>query len=1074
MTVPLDYSAIDPKRQQTVPLGITIACGPDESFLNSDYLRVASIEGQEQVSTPYQFNVELKANNVDAANVDGLNSGAQFNDLPSAAVTGQPNAKLPTVQGIASALLGRWVQLRIGLPHEKDRFDNQPLFDSPSWEDSTPSRYFAGIVSSVSHGTPGVYQLKVESPLLPATLRNRYYIYKGLNIQEVIQALLTPETQRFNQEFKLEFKLSGQATTRVQDWMQAGESDFAMLQRMMGLASIHFYFIHSQDGLTLVFSNQITTKNQVNIPGAESGEVILRYSYTNIEALRLAQSDLFCDLNYEVKMVQQSVDTVLTRQEAVWETNNVAQYYSHTKRDQLKTLTGSDSNYFHHKCYAYGVDTQEVEQVKTKLLQQLNTEQGTLTGTCTSELLSPGYTFTLSQVAINPTDKIAAPTMPSQFDGQTFVVTKISHKVSTTEGYKGSIEATSVANTADNSNANATFITPFDMNNTSQGSVLAKVLETQVPKDQAFFEMNNFDTSPSATYYGVGSTLDLNEVGCLVQFATDYGTDITHWVSLSESSTSAPAVHSMVMVGRGSNQSEIPQIQQVVASHGQKTIQPAWVGLGVGNNSWTPNTSWGSSISTSYSDSISIHFDSNLVPDLAVAKAIVLSAYNNPGPLAANLGSTSFNKGSSFSYSTTDKGALGLANVSISEGCSFGESHSEQSYNISFTGCSQSFSKVNKSVSRSYMGAFSDTIDTENLSFINGNIPEQSIIDICDALPDGSSYSQNYVTGQTINLSGTGTEPPSSYDSSATVYSNAQTVGKVVNVNSQTGNTTSDSTTIGDNNNSSFQLGNRTNLSTSIGNDFSVNTQVGATESINTFVGAKADIQTTVAATSSISTNISKALNINTSVGENTNISTNIGVNNSINTNLSDNNNINTSIGVNNSLNTTLATNNTIETNIAANNTIATNISANNETRLTVGATNSSSINVGAKSINEVNISATDSNSINIGASNELSLNLSDSTKTSLSLSSAMNTDLKISDTMDISMSMGSSIGFSLSSSMSANFSFSEGVAMVLDESAVVKIDLNEGGPEVGVKGRIKVGTAQSSITMLEGIMVIL
>ena len=529
---------------------------------------------------------------------------------------------------------------------------------------------------------------------------------------------------------------------------------------MLTKANIHFYAIHHQVSLTLVFSNRTTSVQEVSIPGCNNKPLKLRYSYTDMKALKLQQSDLFCDLKYEVKMVQQTVKTVLTRQQAAWETNEIAKYTSFTPKSN-NVNSGLSVDYLQHHNYAYGLDEDDAVAHETKLQQQLATEEGTLTGVSTSPLLSPGYTFVLSQAVV---DDSVESRMPTQFNGRVFVVTKVSHKMSDEEAYSGTIEATEV-NTSENASEH-TLITPFNMQSTHQGSVLAKVLKSAVPKNWRYSEKNNFDISRSSITYDDDTK---SQVGCLVQFATDSGTDEikTHWVALSSTSQTAPEVNAMVMVGRGGNESEIPEIQQVLSSHGQKNINPPERR----SNHWSANTSWGCNYSTSYGDSISIRYGNDGKVNLPQAINIVEGAYDKPSVLNANFGSTSFSQGTSFSFSTTANGAAGLASASVSQGCSFSEHHSKQSYGLSFTECSQNFSKTNKSVSCSYMGAFNDTVNFETPSFIDGKIPEQSIIDISDSLPDGTSFNQSHTTGKTINLSGTGTQPPdiNSYDKSATV-----------------------------------------------------------------------------------------------------------------------------------------------------------------------------------------------------------------------------------------------------------------------------------------------------------------
>ena len=1062
---PLDLMAIEYERRQTRPLAIKIELGNSDSDLNDDYLRVSSLQGQESVSGLYQFNVELKANEDNPASVANLDASKQF----------VRSADEQLAQGMGADLLGKWAQLRIGMPYDLDRFTHEPLDAAPSWEDATPSRFFGGIVSSVSHSAPGAYQLSIQSPLYPLTLRNRYFIYKDMTIEELVKELLLPESLNYHSHLVLKFKLSGQTVTRRQDWLQAGEPDFSFLQRVLAKATIHFYFIHDNNQLTLVFSNQTTSLQEVTIPGADSGQVSLRYSYTDIKTLGAQQDDLFTELKYEVKMVQQTVRTVLTRQQSVWETNQVAKYTSY---DESNDPGKPQVDYLRHRCYAYGVDDDEVQGQEQKVCQQLATEEGTLSGTATSPLLSPGYTFTLSQAVVS--DTVSSSRMPAQFNGRTFVVTKISHKASDKESYTASIEATEV-NVSEDANKD-TLITPFDMQGTQQGSILAKVLKTAVPKDWRYRNKNNFQTEMSSASFD--QAVD-RRIGCIVQFATATGANDTHWVALSSASQTAPEVNAMVMIGRAGNESELPEIQQVISSHGQKTIQPPERRA----NHWTANTSWGSNYSTSFGDGISIRYGNESVVDLPQSITIVESAYDNPGVLATNYGNSSFNKGSSFGFSVSDNDESGLSNASVSAGCNFSESHSKQNYNVSFTGASQGFSKTNKSVNVSYLGTFSDTINYDEPSFIKGKIPQQSIIDICDALPDGSSYSQNQITGKTINLSGTGTTPPDSYDSSATVFSHSKTVGKVMNKNEQTGNTFSESTTTGNTTNTSKQTGNSKNTSTQIGNSDSSNTHIGNSDSIskqigNTssnslFIGTKDDIQTNISATNALVTNISAANTIATNISATNNISTTLGVSNTVDTYIGAKNNISTSIAASNTVSTNIAASNTLSTNISASNQVATNIgvsnatvtniSASNSTTTTIGATNNTETFIGVKNTTSTSLAATNSTNVFIGATNDTSVRLAASNSSSVNIGVSNSDSINLSASNATSMTMGANISTTLNLGTTVANNILLGTSVNCEVNGGVKAVISTGPAEIRSKEKLMAklsGTTAEIVTM--------
>ncbi|MFT4927215.1 MAG: type VI secretion system secreted protein VgrG, partial [Phenylobacterium sp.] len=1005
--------------------------------------------------------------------------------------------------GMGGDLLGKWTQLRVAMPYVKDRFAHKPPEAAPDWENATPSRFFGGIVSSVTHSAPGTYQLSIQSPLYPLTLRNHYKIYKDKRIEDLIATLLAPEMLQYNSHLKLQFNtLGGKTVTRKQDWLQAGESDFALLQRVLAKAAIHFYFIHEQDTLTLVFSNQPTSLQEVAIPGNNGKPLVLRYSYSDVKALGMQQDDLFCELKYEVKMVQQVVRTVLTRQQSVWETNEVAKYTSYGQSNgEAADVSSQSVDYLRHRCYAYGVDENEAQGQETKLCQQLSTEEGTLSGVSTSPLLSPGYTFVLAQSVVS--SALSEGRMPAQFDQRTFVVTKISHKASDKESYSGTIEATEVNVTNDQNKE--TLITPFDMQGTQQGSVLATVLRTAVPKGWRYRAKENFETGVSSVSF---ADRHQREIGCIVRFATDSGADgASHWVALSPTSQNAPEVHSMVMIGRGSNESEIPEIQQVLSSHGQKTIQPP----DQRSNHWTANTSWGSNYSTCYGDGISIRYGNESPVNLSQAVTIVEDAYRYVGVLSTEYGNTSFNRGSSFSFSVSDNDATGLSNASVSAGCNFSESFSDQSYNVSSTNCSQSASTTNKSVNRSFLGAITDVIDYDAPSFVNGKIPDSSIITASGALANGSSYSESYITGKSISFNfvgyaGTTFPALPAYDQSVTVYSYSVTVGTVKSYNEQTGNTTSESITTGDTTNTNTHSGNSTNTSTTTGDSTNTSITTGDSSNTSTTTGDSSNTSTTTGDSSNTSTTVGDSSNTSTTTGDSSNTSSTTG--NSTGVSTTTGNSTNTSKTTGNVSNTTTmegnttnksttignadhtstttgdttsiatTTGDTTSTSTTTGNAISTSTTTGNTTSTTTmdGNVISKSTNKGtvtSTSINDKKVTNTSTNNADVeststtnGNTTNTSTHTGDSTNTTTITGDSTNSNTTTGDSTNTTINVGKSYSKSLSASASESVSASVGATA--SQSASLSAS-SEANLHIGISADLKITLAASVTTEIVG-----
>jgi type VI secretion system secreted protein VgrG len=976
-TAKLTEIEITKERRQTRALDLSVDGFDALNNMSDDFLRLSSFQGQEAISQPYEFKLELRANDVEQL------SNSQVDQLLS----------LNTLE-----VIGLWANVRISRAWSRNRFERRPLDDTPNWENNTPSRFFQGVITSMSMAAPGVYQLSLSSPLHHLTLRNRYYIYQDCDIRTLFTTLLANET--LSGKLRLQFRFDESPTiSRNQDWLQAGESDFAFMQRVAGRTDVHFYFIHHRDYLSLVFSNRPTALQEVAIPECPKQALQLRYSYSNAEALGLQQDDLFCDLNYQVKLVQNTVGAVLTREQAQWEHNDVAGFTSYDAAEDENTAP----QYLLHHRYAYGTSLSEAEGQLVKARQGIATERGTLSGASTSPLLSPGYTFKLTQ----PVGSAAKGTrlMRQSFSERSYVVTSIQHQVSDTKPYKGNIQATEVNVSADGQQG--TLLSPFSMDRTQQGSVLAKVLETAVPRGWRYRQKSNFQVEQKQNEFEGQAE---KEKGCLVRLATARDDNEMFWVRLGQSSQTAPEVGAMVMISRANNDSELPEIS-VIASHGSKTIQPA----DRRSQSWTANTSWGSNYSTNYGDSISIRYGYNSPVNLQQAKVIVESAYDQPDMMGQVYDNSSFSRGGNYSVSVSNNDADGVIGASVSMGSSFNENHAKVSYSYGDTETSQHYSLIGKSVSRSIIGDYKGTIDFDQPSFINGKVPEQSIIDIADTLNMGDTYNENHTKGRSISLSGSGAPPPSFSGTSAISYNDSVISGNTEQKSKHTGNSKGSSTHIGDSDNSSLNIGNSSSVSTQIGNVAGVNTflgtrsdlstTLGMTNNVETFIGLKNILSTKIAANNTINTSVGPSSTIDTNIGTSDTVATHISASNTSSTNVSASNTTSTNIGVSNSMSTKISASNNMETNIGSTNNIITNLSASNTISTNISTSNTIDTTLGMKTVTATTLGMNNTTSINAATS------ISNNIHMGFSMDTSMNLGTKIINSNNAGAEIRNSIG---------------------------------------------------------------
>ena len=82
------------------------------------------------------------------------------------------------------------------------------------------------------------------------------------------------------------------AISRTQDWLQAGESDYEFLRRLMAKAHIYYYFQHTGNGHTVVFANRAAYPKAF-------GDRPLRYTHTAINELGLQQNDVVFQYSYQ-------------------------------------------------------------------------------------------------------------------------------------------------------------------------------------------------------------------------------------------------------------------------------------------------------------------------------------------------------------------------------------------------------------------------------------------------------------------------------------------------------------------------------------------------------------------------------------------------------------------------------------------------------------------------------------------------------------------------------------------------------------------------------------------------------
>lgn len=568
----------------------------NSDIVGDETFRVVSVGGQDSVSEPFEYQLQLRAN------------------------TATQGRQLRFQQ-----LIGKPVTFAIGLP-QADSADGPTSIEESSLRfnaavtgtgSSDGLAWFNGVVASFAMAAPGVYQLTVKPALWLLTLANRYTLYDDMTICDAIVEVLgyhhiEPDTRA----------VGGIALARTQDWLQAGESDYEFLRRLMGKAHLYFYFRHTPRSHTLVLANR------PDYPEAMPGRM-LRYTFSDQNANGLSQFDVIGDYRYQQSLQISAVHTVFTRQDEAWQVDGVPGLHGFTA---AKPDADDDGRVFRqHKVFQYGSGRSAAEHFASLTEQASRTGASQLSGESYCALFKAGYRFGMTEDTM--ADSSPMPVQPS-LDNRQFVLTKVQHEASLDGSYKNTFEATE----ADG------LVSAFSIADTQQGTVLAIVVDHDSPGASPatwkYLEKTDFD--PAVHGYADKESDDqpqLQAQGVYVRLAAD-PSSTPIWVKLAAHMQTAPEIGAQVMVGRSNDESELPEVSQVVSTVGSKTVTPS---------TWTANTSVGSSYGTRYGDGINIGFGKNSAADLGKAVGIVTTAYDS-----GRFRDASYGQGANYSLSTAE------------------------------------------------------------------------------------------------------------------------------------------------------------------------------------------------------------------------------------------------------------------------------------------------------------------------------------------------------------------------------------------------------------------------------------
>lgn len=578
--------------------------------LGDEAFRVETVEGTESISELFDFKLELRAN------TDAGGQRVGFNDI-----VGRPVTLALTSPSLNAA----------GQQPSRDEASAwfQEALDGQDRSDRLV--FFNGIVADFALEQPGVYRIGMRPALWTLTLTNAYRVLTQMSVRDAIAHLLTLHNVAYSVDALV--GSDNLATTRVQDWLQAGESDYELLKRLMSKAHIYYYIKGS------VREHQVVFANRPAYAPALPGERALRYCFTTQDEDGPLQPDTLTQYSLSQSLTSSTVNGTFTLEESASDHDALASYQSYRS-----PLTEQQSLPFEqYMIYKYGGSSHEVTHFTSATQDCLQTASRSLNGASHCPFVRSGHRFKTTPL---PRAGQKPHSVNPALDGLAWVATKVEHHATGHGTYHNSFTAVSARG----------LVTPVSLQDTQQGSVLARVVAVnaadQDSPDPRFYPKNAFDMETQQLQDSQGVPTGPAKGLCVVFSSDPNATPV--WVKLSASMETVPEIDAMVMISRSQDQSELPEVQSIVSSHGNRTVTPS---------GWIPSSSEGSTYNTTYGDGISIRFGRLSQANLDQAKQIASDAYQS-----GRFRDTSYSQGASYSYSTSESGADGLLSQSASYG----------------------------------------------------------------------------------------------------------------------------------------------------------------------------------------------------------------------------------------------------------------------------------------------------------------------------------------------------------------------------------------------------------------------
>ena len=578
--------------------------GPSgEQSLGGQSLKLQKFSGTESVSQPFEFHLEFQGE--DLATVLSR-AGREW-------LIQDQNNRIEETFNLDN-LVGQECTVLLGMAEtDNQKYDLYP--------DRRAVEFFNGILTSVSMKPDLMYEATLKPSIARLSLQNHFRIFERMTALDVIAELLDSNDVSWDKS-AADSIVKGLARYRRQNWIQSGETDFDFLQRLIQKNGLIYYFVHDEHGHRMVITDQTEYKKSVS-PNGTVQELFLFYTKTGQETENHIQ-----DFKFEQNLVSDRVDMMLAEKEPSWLTEQNAKI----RTDHFQVAPNPNRASARHvmnevHMVSYGASQKEIDTKANKTSLRLSTATKTFSGSSSCPRLRPGFWFVVKETepgdliqdstgAQRPSDSFKNSNYGPGFlpirpdvDGLGFVSVNVSHSADIKGSYSNQFSAIEKKG----------FPGPYQHQGEGAGTIIGKVVSNQgLNSGNRFLSKNEFtqhehsfdyfpfdDPKQNAQYpESRGESNFTAQPGLLVELISpdSRNTESVHWVRLAPHMTSIPEEGTYVLIGKSSDETEVPEIQQVIEQRGSKNI--------IRNEKYSVSASWGDSYSTSYGDSARLNFPS--------------------------------------------------------------------------------------------------------------------------------------------------------------------------------------------------------------------------------------------------------------------------------------------------------------------------------------------------------------------------------------------------------------------------------------------------------------------------------